>query len=228
MAGKRSYGDGCAIAHALELVGERWALLVVRELILGPKRFTDLRAGLPGISADILTQRLRELEEAGIVQRRKLSPPAGSWIYELTGWGAELEPIVTDLARWSSRSPALPHDVPLSADSAALSLKALFAPAVGEALDLTVGLRLGEHHFLLRLDRDRLHLARVDSSPAQADLVIETSPRALAAVLGHARTLDDVLTTGDLTLTGPRATAERFLRLFPPPEPVTEISARQG
>ncbi|MGW3353126.1 winged helix-turn-helix transcriptional regulator [Nonomuraea rubra] len=219
MVGKRRYGDGCAIAHALELVGERWALLVVRELILGPKRFTDLRAGLPGVSADVLTQRLRELGEAGIVQRRKLSPPAGSWIYELTGWGAELEPIITDLARWSSRSPALPHDLPLSADSAALSLKALYASADGEALDLTVGLRLGEHHFLVRMDGDRLHLARVESLPAQPDLVIETSPQTLAAVLGRARTLDDVLAGGDLTLTGSRATAERFLRHFPAPEP---------
>ncbi|WP_188197378.1 winged helix-turn-helix transcriptional regulator [Nonomuraea sp. SYSU D8015] len=228
MVGKRSYGDGCAIAHALELVGERWALLVVRELILGPKRFTDLRAGLPGISADILTQRLRELGEAGILQRRKLSPPAGSRIYELTDWGAELEPIITDLARWSSRSPALPHDLPLSADSAALSLKALFTPPADQALDLTVSLQLDEHHFLLRINRDRLHLTRLDSNPAQADLLIETSPQALTALLGRARTLDDALARGDITLTGPRATTERFLRLFPPPEPITGISARQG
>ncbi|MFG1947416.1 hypothetical protein [Nonomuraea sp. NPDC048826] len=134
-----------------------------------------------------------------------------------------LEPVVTDLARWSSRSPALPRDVPLSADSAALSLKALFAPAAGETL--TVELRLGEHRFLVRTDRDGLHLRRAEADPAQADLVIETSPQTLAAVLGRARTLDDVLSEGDLALTGPRATAERFLRLFPPPEPV---SARQG
>ncbi|MEO3876060.1 helix-turn-helix domain-containing protein [Nonomuraea sp. B12E4] len=220
MVGKRRYGDGCAIAHALELVGERWALLVVRELILGPKRFTDLRAGLPGISADILTQRLRELGKSGIVRRRKLSPPAGSWIYELTGWGAELEPIVTNLARWSSRSPALPHDLPLSADSAALSLKALYTPADGKRADLVIGLRLGEHHFLLRTAPDRLHLARVDSTPAQADLVIQTSPQTLVAVLSQARTLDEALAGGDLTLTGSRATAERFLHHFPAREPI--------
>ncbi|MFG1707778.1 winged helix-turn-helix transcriptional regulator [Nonomuraea sp. M3C6] len=223
MVGKRSYGDGCAIAHALELVGERWALLVVRELILGPKRFTDLRAGLPGISADILTQRLRELGDAGVVQRRKLSPPAGSWIYELTGWGAELEPIVTRLARWSSRSPSLRRDAPLSADSAALSLQALFAPA--ETFDITVALRLGEHHFLVRIAGDHLGLARADSDQAQADLIIETSPRTLAALLGRARPLADTLTTGELTLTGPQALAERFLGLFPPPEPITVAHA---
>ncbi|MFI9846076.1 winged helix-turn-helix transcriptional regulator [Nonomuraea sp. NPDC051941] len=218
--GKRSYGDGCAITHALELVGERWALLVVRELILGPKRFTDLRAGLPGISADILTQRLRELGEAGVVHRRKLPPPAGSWIYELTDWGAELEPIVTRLARWSSRSPALRRGAPLSADSAALSLKALFAPAV-EPLDATVSLRLGEHHFLVRVRGDHLDLTRADSEPEPVDLVIETVPETLAALLGQALTVADALAAGDLALTGPQSLAERFLGLFPPQEMIT-------
>ena len=83
----RTYGDGCGIAHGLDLLGERWALLVVRELLLGPKRFTDLREGLPNVSPNVLSQRLRELEEVGVVQRRKLPPPAASMIYELTDWG---------------------------------------------------------------------------------------------------------------------------------------------
>src|SRR6266516_1629899 len=96
---KRSYDDGCAAAHALDLVGERWALLIVRELVLGPKRFTDLRAGLPSISPNVLTQRLSELEQAAIVRRRKLAPPAGAWVYELTKWGLELEPVVIALGR---------------------------------------------------------------------------------------------------------------------------------
>ena len=95
MTTKRTYGDGCGIAHALDLVGERWALLVVRELLLGPKRFTDLRDGLPNASPNVLSQRLRELEQAGIVQRRKLPPPAGAWVYELTDWGRELKPIAS-------------------------------------------------------------------------------------------------------------------------------------
>jgi len=89
MVGRRKYDDGCAVAHALDLVGERWALLVVRELLLGPKRFTDLQSGLPGASPDVLTQRLRELAEAGVLRRRRLAPPAASWVYELTGWKEE-------------------------------------------------------------------------------------------------------------------------------------------
>src|SRR5918994_6857706 len=97
MASLRTYGDGCGIAHALDLVGERWALLVVRELLLGPKRFTDLRGGLPSASTNVLSQRLRELEQAGIVHRRKLPPPAGSSGFELTHWGRELKPLVLSL-----------------------------------------------------------------------------------------------------------------------------------
>src|SRR5215218_2254120 len=105
MAGKRTYGDRCGIARALDVVGERWALLIVRELLLGPKRFTDLRAGLPGLSPDVLSQRLRELEKAGLVLRRKLAPPAGSRVYELTARGLALEPILLELGRWGSQTP---------------------------------------------------------------------------------------------------------------------------
>src|SRR5919205_66330 len=100
MGNRRSYGDRCGIARALDLVGERWALLVVRELLLGPKRFTDLRAGLPHVSPDVLAQRLRELEQAGVLRRGTLPPPAASRIYELTGRGRELEPVVLALGRW--------------------------------------------------------------------------------------------------------------------------------
>src|SRR3954449_5630116 len=105
MTTMRTYGDGCAIAQALDLIGERWALLVVRELLLGPKRHTDLRSGLPNASPNVLSQRLAELEAAGIVKRRKLPPPAGARVYELTGWGRELEPVVTGLGHWAARAP---------------------------------------------------------------------------------------------------------------------------
>src|ERR671917_2501717 len=88
---RRSYEDACGAAHALDLVGERWALLVMRELMLGPKRFSDLRADLPGISANVLTQRLEGLEASGILARRKLPPPASAQVYELTPWGYESE-----------------------------------------------------------------------------------------------------------------------------------------
>lgn len=112
---RRRYDDACGVAHALELIGERWALLVVRELLLGPKRFSDLRADLAGISANILTQRLDQLETAGVLYRRKLPPPASTQVYELTRWGYESEPMIQALGRWAARSPAHDPRLPLSA-----------------------------------------------------------------------------------------------------------------
>ena len=105
MARTRTQVDGCGIAHAAELIGQRWALIVVRELLLGPKRFTDLRAGIPDISPNVLAQRLRELEQSGIVRRRKLAPPAATQVYELTDWARQLEPAILALGRWASNSP---------------------------------------------------------------------------------------------------------------------------
>src|SRR3954451_15886148 len=99
MSTRRKYDQGCGSAHALDLVGDRWALLVVRDLVLGPKRFTDLREGLPGIGPNVLSQRLKELEDAGVLTRRLLPPPAGSTVYELTEWGHELDDIVIRLGR---------------------------------------------------------------------------------------------------------------------------------
>src|SRR4051812_16859695 len=121
MAGKRTYGDSCGVARALDLVGERWALLVVRELLLGPKRFTDLRTGLVQLGPDVLSQRLRELEQAGIVRRRTLAPPAGSRVYELTDRGRELEPVVLALGRWGSGAPFPPGDPRLGVDASMLA-----------------------------------------------------------------------------------------------------------
>ena len=124
----RTYGDGCGVAHALDLVGERWALLVVRDLLLGPKRFTDLRAGLRGASHNVLAQRLRELEQAGVVRRRRLPPPAGSAVYELTDWGRELESILITLGVWGVRSPSFSGDAPVGMDSVLLALRTFFDP----------------------------------------------------------------------------------------------------
>ena len=126
MATKRSYDDYCAAAHALDIVGERWALLIVRELLLGPRRFSDLRAGLVSISPNVLTQRLGELEAAGVVERRKLGAPASVSVYALTAWGHELEPILLRIAYWGVRSPAFARGKPISPDSLMLSLKAMF------------------------------------------------------------------------------------------------------
>ncbi|GAA2646973.1 winged helix-turn-helix transcriptional regulator [Nonomuraea recticatena] len=217
MAGRRKYDDGCAVAHGLDLIGERWALLVVRELLLGPKRFTDLRAGIPGASADMLTQRLRELSESGVVRRRRLAPPAGSWVYELTAWGAELEPIVTRLGRWSSRSPTLRRDAAIGVDSLVLSLKALFDPEAAQGFDAVVALRLGEDRFLVEIADGRLGIARGQTE--RADATIAADPDTLSALLYGDLPVADAVRAGDLVLDDPGGLVERFLRLFPLPEP---------
>src|SRR4051812_46010585 len=128
MARERRHDDGCGIAHASDLLGQRWALLVVRELLLGPKRFTDLRSGIGDISPNVLGQRLRELEGSGIVRRRKLPPPASVQVYELTDWGRQLEPAVLALGRWASASPAFPQGVEMGPDSLVLALKSGLVP----------------------------------------------------------------------------------------------------
>lgn len=206
------------MAHGLELVGERWALLVVRELLLGPKRFTDLLSGLPGASPDVLTQRLRELTGAGVVHRRRLPPPAASWVYELTNWGAELEPIVLRLARWSSRSPGMRYDAPIGVDSVVLSLKALFDGPAAEGFSATLGLRLGDQAFRLVIDDGRLEVSRGDPEPA--DAVLDTDQATLLALLRTERPLAEMRDAGSLRLAGDLDVVERFRRLFPPPQPV--------
>src|SRR5947209_1526200 len=141
---RRRYDDACGAAHALDLVGERWALLVMRELMLGPKRFSDLRRDLPGISANVLTQRLEGLEEAGVLARRRLPPPSSNQVYELTPWGYEAEPILQVLGRWAARSPGHDPRLPLSAVSLLLSFRTRVDPARAAGRDIRVALRIGE------------------------------------------------------------------------------------
>lgn len=213
MAAKRTYGDPCGIARALDVIGERWALLVVRELLLGPKRFTDLRAGMPNLSPDVLSQRLRELEQAGVVRRGSLPPPAGSRIYELTDWGREIEPMVLGLGRWASRrTPFPPGDATLGVDSLVLALKTLYdARAAGDLVGRSFELRLGDQRFEVQPAGDRLEVSR--GAAAAPDATIATDPGTLEHILWHG----DPLTTDDLTITGDRQAAVRFLTMFPLP-----------
>jgi len=214
---KRTYGDPCGIARALDVIGERWALLVSRELLLGPKRFTDLRAGLPNLGPDVLAQRLRELEQAGVVRRATLPPPAGSRVYELTAWGRELEPVLLALGRWGSRADLRPGGATLSADALVIALKTLFEPSTAGGLDATYELQLGEHAFRLSVADGRLHVTRGNGDGADAR--ISTDPGTLAQLLWHAGTLAEAQRSGRLELDGDRRLVARFLRLFPPSEP---------
>jgi DNA-binding HxlR family transcriptional regulator len=215
MANKRKYGDRCGIARALDLIGERWALLVVRELLLGPKRFTDLRAGLPHVSPDVLSQRLRELERDGIVQRRTLAPPAGARVYELTDRGMELEPVILALGRWGSTAPFPPGDARLGVDSAILALRTLFDPSAADGLSASYELRFGEQRFHARVADGRLEVAR--GAADDPDASIETDTGTLSALLWHGRRLPEALRARDIAIEGSRPAVERFLRLFPLP-----------
>jgi DNA-binding HxlR family transcriptional regulator len=212
---KRTYGDRCGVARALDLVGERWALLVVRELLLGPKRFTDLRAGLPHVGPDVLAQRLRDLEQSGIVRRGTLPPPAGSRIYELTERGRELEPVILALGRFGSVAPFPPGEAEIGVDAVVIALKSLFAPAAADGRAARYELRLGEQRFRVDVADGRLEIAR--GAAATPDATIATDPGTLAGILWHGRTLDDARRAGALVFEGDRAAVTRFLGLFPLP-----------
>lgn len=215
MARTRSYDDACGIARALDVIGERWALLIVRELVLGPKRFTDLQTGLRRVSPDVLSQRLRELEAAGVIERRTLPRPAASRVYELTARGRALEPALHALGRWGSREP-MPGDAPvLGADAAVVALPSLFDADRAGDLDATFQLELDGDEFVAGVAGGRLTVAR-GRAPA-ADAVIATDPGTLARVLWHERPLRDAIAAGEATVAGDRRAADRFLRLFPLP-----------
>src|SRR3954451_22654954 len=187
----RTYADRCGVARALDVVGERWALLVVRELLLGPKRFTDLRAGLPNVGPDMLTARLKELEAARVVRRAKLPPPAGSKVYELTERGAELEPVILALGRWGSVAPVADAEAELGVDAFVIALKTLFRPDGGAG---RVELRLGDQRFAARVEKRRFEVARGEDRDAQA--IIEAEPGTLARALWHDGPWRDVEITG--------------------------------
>jgi DNA-binding HxlR family transcriptional regulator len=217
MSGTRTYGDACGIARALDILGERWALMTVRELLLGPKRFTDLRAGLPHASPNILSQRLRELESAGILRKRRLPPPAASQVYELTPRGHELAPLLDALGTWGSRLPLPGPGATMSFDAHILSFRTLFRPDLAAGLEARVELRLGERTFRAVVSGGALEL--VEGELEAPDAVI-TSDHGTALAVAHGRaSLAEAERAGTLQITGDRERAVRFLGLFPLPEP---------
>lgn len=202
MARTRIQLDGCGIAHASDLLGQRWVLLVVRELLLGPKRFTDLRAGLPDISPNVLSQRLRELEASEILGRRKLGPPAATQVYELTEWGRELEPAVLALGRWASHSPSFPLGAEMGPDSLVLALKATFQPEKAGGLDARYELWLDQVPYEIRVRDRALEAERGES--ASADATIRTDPGQLAGVVFGGNPFRKAVESGALKVEGDR------------------------
>jgi DNA-binding HxlR family transcriptional regulator len=202
MTGFRSYGDPCGIARALDAVGERWSLLIVRELMLGPKRFTDLRAAL-GASPNVLTQRLGELETSGVVQKA----PSGGAQYELTDWGRELRPLLLGLGRWGARSLHRPTGE-LGVNASMLALEATFDPKRLPELRARYDVRLGGARFSVVVDRGTLAIQ--EGTPPQADAVIETDPATLRAVAFGRRKL----AAAPVEIRGDTRLGRAFFQLF--------------
>ena len=199
MTVKRRYRDSCGIARALDVVGERWTLLIVRELLLGSKRFSDLQAGLGRIGPDMLAARLRELETQGLICRRRLPPPADRTVYELTDRGRALEPVLHALGRWGSAVEFDDAPPPLSPDAAVVAMQTMYEPGSGSPPG-AIALRLGTHDFELRPGPQRLAAAAGRSAAPQA--TIETDPGTLAAVLWHGLDLDRATADGRIRMNG--------------------------
>ena len=185
---KRAYRDRCGVARALDLVGDRWALLVVRELLLGPKRFSDLRAGLPHVGADVLAYRLRDLQQQGIIAPTAAPPPTSAQVYELTPRGAGLEPVVLALGRWGSEVPFADEMDAFGSNSAVLALKTLFSAERAAGVTLSAELRFGAERFVIAIEDARLSIVR--GAAEAPDLVLDTDPGTLAAVAWHGLELD--------------------------------------
>lgn len=217
---KRWYDDACGTALALEFVGERWSLLVIRELMLGARRFSELKSDLAGISANVLTQRLESLEKSAILTRRKLSPPANVQVYELTPWGYESEPIFQTMGRWATRSPRHDPTLPLSPVSAMLSLRTMIAPDRPD-LRMTLAFRFPGASFVGRLDRHALAIERGETDGA--DVTFETDPTTFVTHIYGKRPFEDSEAKGALCLTGDRDLARRFVDLFSLPMKITAM-----
>ncbi len=215
----KRYDDACGTAHGLELVGDRWALLVLRELMLGPRRFSQLRSDLPGISANVLTQRLGELEGRGLLVRRRLAPPASVQVYELTEWGYEAEEIVQVLGRWAARSPMHDATLPISGVSILLSLRTMIDRALANDMDMRVGFRFGEDEYVAHVAAGAIDIARGDAG--EGDIVLAGEPAGLAAAIYGDVPLEDLAAAELLTLTGPREAFGAFSALFTLPPKAT-------
>lgn len=212
MTPTRTYDDPCGIARALDVVGERWALLVVRELVLGPKRFGQLRRGLPGMSPNVLSQRLRELEDAGVISKQELDPPASVVVYELTERGRELEPVLHALGRWGSAAPMASGNE-LSADALLVALKTMFSPRAARDLDATYQLVVDGDAYCVRVANGAIDIRRARTQQAIATL--DTDRATLRSLVFGAASLDSAVATGAATITGPRRPLVRLLGLFP-------------
>lgn len=212
---RRSYGQFCGIARGLELVGERWALLIIRELLLRPRRFTDLREGLPRIPTNVLSSRLKELEAAGVIRRRLLPRPESSVVYELTPYGRELEDVLLRLGRWGARSLDQPGpNGEVYVDPSIRAFRATFRPEVAGEMSVNYEIRFGDFVVHVCIENGELDVGH--GSIENPDLVIEAMG-ALTPLMAGDVSPDDALASGLVKITGEAELLERFVEIFPIP-----------
>ncbi|HEY8599222.1 MAG TPA: helix-turn-helix domain-containing protein [Thermomicrobiales bacterium] len=209
---KRTYGQFCGVARALEVVGERWALLIVRDLLVGPRRFTNLRRGLPKIPTNILAARLQELEDAGVVRRRALPRPASGVVYELTAYGEELEPVILGLGRWGAQSLGMPREEEIvTADSMIMALRTTFQPEAARGMQASYECHFGAVVINARIIDGRLAVA---AGPLpDADLVL-TATGPINPLLTGALSPTEAIERGLVRITGDPVWLERFVSVF--------------
>ena len=213
------YADACGTAHTLDLVGDRWALLVVRELLLGPRRFSQLQAALPGINPKALSQRLMELEARAILVRDKLPPPAAVQVYELTQWGYELEAVTAAMGHWAARSPLRKPGLSISGVSLLLSFRAMLNHACTKEVEARLGFRFGEDRYTAHLSNGAINV--VLGQRNDEDVLFDGSPDTLASAVYGSMSLDEAEAAG-LHIGGNRELAQRFVGLFPLPTPAPD------
>jgi DNA-binding HxlR family transcriptional regulator len=209
----RSYNQYCGLAYALDIVGERWTLLIVRELIAGPRRFKDLLDGLPEISTNLLSERLKRLEQQGMLRRRALPPPAGSTVYELTPLGQALEPMLCELGKWGSQfvPPSMEGATVLRLGSYALTLKTFFRPEEAQGIDETYALHVDDEVLEVRIKAGKIDVQQ--GASGKADAVFHTDVPSYLGLLSGQIQPDEAVTRGLIRVEGDPGALGRFLRI---------------
>lgn len=209
----RTYNQYCGLAYALDVVGERWTLLIIRELMAGPRRFKDLMVGLPDISTNLLTERLKSLEEQGVLRRRVLPPPAGSTVYELTALGQSLEQSLLELGKWGSQfvPPSMDGVNVLRLNSYALTLKTFFRPERAAAVDQTYALDIGGETLRVRIRHGEIDVRQGDM--ADADAIFHTDVPTYLGLLQGQIDPDAAAAQGLVRIEGDQSALRRFLSI---------------
>src|SRR4051794_9554155 len=209
----RSYNQFCGLAYALDMVGERWTILIARELFAGPRRFKDLMVGLPGISSNLLAERLKQLEQQGVIRHRTLPPPAGSAVYELTATGQALEQALLELGKWGSQfvPPSMEGASVLHLGSYALTLKTFFRPELAQGIDETYALHIGDEVLQAQIKAGQIHVQQ--GQPWRADLVLHSDIQSFLEVFSGQLQPDQAISSGQVRIEGDPGALSRLLKI---------------